>query len=54
MTVTINNFSRLTVREAVLIAFLMLNGNDEKVKERHVRIEKGEKTNEIVFTVKDE
>lgn len=39
---------------AVLMVFLKLNGNSDKEKERHVVIEKQEKIDGTIFTVRDE
>ena len=54
MRVIIENYSRVPLPVAVLMVFLKLNGNSDKEKERHVVIEKQEKIDGTIFTVRDE
>lgn len=54
MRVIIENYSRVPLPVAVLMVLLKLNGNSDKEKERHVVIEKQEKIDETIFTVRDE
>ena len=54
MRVIIENYSRVPLPVAVLMVFLKLNGNSDKEKERHVVIEKQEKIDGTIFTVRDD
>ena len=54
MRIVIDNCSRVPWHVAVLLVYLRIKGDTVKETERHVKIEKQQKGQEIIFTVRDE
>ena len=54
MRIVIDNCSRVPWNVAVLLVYLRIKGDTVKETERHVKIEKQQKGQEIIFTVRDE